>query len=64
MTSDRKASSVNDVRSAFAAEPSATREERVAWLRAELQKGLDSGIDPRPYQQIMADIAAKHGLDG
>jgi hypothetical protein len=61
---DPQNSSVSDVRSAFAAEPGATREERVAWLRAELQKGLDSGIDPRPYKQIMADIMAKHGIDG
>ncbi len=63
MPSDPKTLAVSDVRSAFAAEPDATREGRVAWLKAELKKGLESGIDPRPYQQIMADIGKKHGIE-
>ena len=63
MSDDRKATAVNDIRSAFAAEPGATPEERLAWLKVELQKGLDSGIDPRPYQQIMSEILAKHGMN-
>jgi hypothetical protein len=63
MSIEPQNSSVSDVRSAFAAEPGATREERVVWLRAELQKGLDSGIDPRPYEQIISDILAKRGMD-
>jgi hypothetical protein len=54
-------STVRDVRSSFVAEPGATRKERVAWLRAELQKGLDSGIDPRPPSQIIEHLISKHG---
>jgi hypothetical protein len=64
MTSASDPSTVRDVRSAFAAEPGATRAERVAWLRAELQKGLDSGIDPRPPSQIIEEAIAKRGANG
>jgi hypothetical protein len=64
MSPDRKSTVVSDVRSTFSAEPGATLEERAAWLRTELQKGLDSGIDPRPYKQIMADIMANPRIDG
>jgi antitoxin ParD1/3/4 len=32
----------------------------LAWLQAEIDKGFASGIDPRPYSQIMHDIRAKY----
>ncbi|MBP2277560.1 type II toxin-antitoxin system ParD family antitoxin, partial [Pseudomonas sp. FW305-BF6] len=30
------------------------------WLQAEIDKGIASGIDPRPVEQIFADLKAKH----
>jgi hypothetical protein len=59
MSPDRKSTVVSDVRSAFAAEPGATREERVAWLRTELQKGLYSGTGNRSLQQIYDDVISR-----
>lgn len=32
----------------------------LAWLQAEIDKGVASGIDPRPVEQIFADIRAKY----
>lgn len=32
----------------------------LAWLQAEIDKGIASGIDPRPVSQIMQDIRAKY----
>lgn len=32
----------------------------IAWLQEELDKGIASGIDPRPVEQIFADIRAKY----
>lgn len=31
-----------------------------AWLQAELGRGVESGVDPRPVEQIFADIRAKY----
>jgi hypothetical protein len=59
-----KPTMLNDVSTPFKGAPIPTREERLAWLKAELQKGLDSGVDPRPYQQIIKDALARHGING
>ena len=56
MNKPPKPSVLNDVSTPFIAEPTPTREQLLVWLKAELQKGLDSGVDPRPYQQIIDDI--------
>jgi antitoxin ParD1/3/4 len=32
----------------------------LAWLQQELDHGLASGVDPRPVEQIVADIRAKY----
>jgi hypothetical protein len=63
MKTDNKPVGFNEARSAFAAEPQSSREERLGWLKAELKKGLDSGIDPRPARQIIEDILKKNGLN-
>jgi hypothetical protein len=55
---------LNDVSAPFKGTPNPTREERLVLLKAELQKGLDSGVDPRPYQQIIKDTLARHGING
>jgi hypothetical protein len=64
MNTPPKPTILNDVSTPFKGPPSPTREERLAWLKAELQKGLDSGVDPRPYQQIIKDTLARHGING
>jgi hypothetical protein len=64
MNKPPKPSVLNDVSTPFIAEPTPTREQRLVWLKAELQKGLDSGVDPRPYQQIIKDTLARHGING
>jgi hypothetical protein len=61
---DRKPEFVRDVRSSFAAEPGSTRQDRLAWLKAELQKGLDSGVYPRPASQIIDEAIAKRATIG
>jgi len=33
--------------------------EKLAWLQAEIDKGLASGLDPRPVSQIFADVRAR-----
>ncbi len=63
MKSGNKSVGFNEARSAFSAEPHTSREERLDWLKTELQKGLDSGIDPRPPSKIISDILTKHGLN-
>jgi antitoxin ParD1/3/4 len=35
----------------------------LAWLQAEIDKGIASGIDPRPVSQIMQDIRAKYLIE-
>ena len=34
--------------------------EEAVWLQGEIDKGLASGIDPRPSKQIFSDVKAKH----
>lgn len=37
----------------------------LAWLQGEIDKGIASGTDPRPYSRIIRDIRAKHlSVDG
>ena len=39
--------------------------EEAVWLQAEIDKGLASGIDPRPSAQIFQDVRANYfGLIG
>lgn len=32
----------------------------LAWLQAEIDKGLASGIDPRSHEEIFAEIRSRH----
>ena len=59
MDDDFKSALVKDVRAGFTAEPPLSREKHVAWLRAELQKGLDSGVSKRNLQDIYDDFIAR-----
>lgn len=34
--------------------------EEAEWLQAAIDRGLTSGVDPRPSQQIFREIRAKH----
>lgn len=38
-------------------------EKKLALLRAEIQKGLDSGISNRTMQDILNEKRAKYGID-
>ena len=51
---------LNNVSTPFIAEPAPTREERLAWLKAELQKGLDSGVSKRSLLDIYDDVISRH----
>ena len=51
---------LNDVRSEFSAEPPLPREQRIELLRAELRKGLKSGVSKRNLKGIYDDFIARH----
>ena len=39
--------------------------EESAWLQREIDKGLASGVDPRPAEQIFRDVfRSRFGVDG
>jgi len=60
MNKPPKPSVLNDVSTPFIAEPTPTREQRLVWLKAELQKGLDSGVSKRSLQDIYDDVISRH----
>lgn len=60
METPPKPTMLNDVSTPFIAEPAPTREERLAWLKAELQKGLDSGVSKRSLLDIYDDVISRH----
>jgi hypothetical protein len=60
MTTPPKLKVLNDVSTPFKGAPNPTREERLAWLKAELQKGLDSGVSKRSLQDIYDDVISRH----
>jgi hypothetical protein len=60
MNTPPKPTILNDVSTPFKGAPSPTREERLSWLKAELQKGLDSGVNKRSLQDIYDDVISRH----
>jgi hypothetical protein len=60
MNTPSKPPVLNDVSAPFKGAPNPTREERLVWLKAELQKGLDSGISKRSLQDIYDDVISRH----
>jgi hypothetical protein len=60
MTTPPKPTVLNDVTTPFKGAPNPTREERLEWLKAELQKGLDSGVSKRSLQDIYDDVISRH----
>jgi hypothetical protein len=60
MNTPPKPKVLNDVSTPFKGAPHSTREERLVWLKAELQKGLDSGVSKRSLQDIYDDVISRH----
>jgi hypothetical protein len=60
MNRSNKPTVLKDVSTPFIAEPALTREERLVWLKSELQKGLDSGVSKRSLQDIYDDVISRH----